>query len=155
MDIDSLDSLINLASTVLDCSLYVCDGQGFILANSPVEKRACFAYRNTVEQTRHIPKEKLKTMLGPAPLCNVIRDPQCEGDTCARLSFPVKLGEQGLPGALTFFIWDRSLTQNDQALASMIAGAFSVFLRRRFYITNTSQAGLPPQRILLHQFEAR
>ena len=141
MDIDSLDSLINLASTVLDCSLYVCDGQGFILANSPVEKRACFAYRNTVEQTRHIPKEKLKTMLGPAPLCNVIRDPQCEGDTCARLSFPVKLGEQGLPGALTFFIWDRSLTQNDQALASMIAGAFSVFLRRRFYITNTSQAG--------------
>ena len=81
MDIDTLEGLISLASSVLDCSLYVCDGQGYILAYSPVEERACPAYCNTVQGSRHIPKDKLKTMLGPAPLCNVIRDPQCVGDT--------------------------------------------------------------------------
>ena len=140
MDIESLDGLINLASSVLDCSLYVCDGQGYVLAYSPVEERACPAYRNTVEGSRHIPKDKLKTMLGPAPLCNVIRDPQCVGDTCTRLSFPLKIGEQGLPGAVTFFVWDRPLSQDDQALASMVAGAFSVFMRKRFYLSATSQA---------------
>ena len=140
MDIDSLDGLISLASSVLDCSLYVCDGQGYILAYSPVELRTCPAYRNTVEGSRHIPKDKLKTMLGPAPLCNVIRDPQCVGDTCTRLSFPLKIGEQGLPGAVTFFVWDRPLSQDDQALASMVAGAFSVFMRKRFYLSATSQA---------------
>ena len=140
MDIDSLDALINLACTVLDCSLYICDGQGFILANSPIEDRACHAFRNTVQNTRQISKDKLKTMLGPAPLCNVMRDPLCEGDTCARLSFPLKIGEQGLPGAITFFIWDRTLTQDDQALASMVAGAFSVFMRKRFYTAGTLQA---------------
>jgi len=140
MDIDSLDGLINLACTVLDCSLYICDGQGFILAHSPVEERACHAFRNTVQNTRQISKEKLKTMLGPAPLCNVIRDPMCVGDTCTRLSFPLKIGEQGLPGAITFFIWDRAISQNDQALASMVAGAFSVFMRKRFYVAGTSQA---------------
>ena len=140
MDIDSLDGLISLASSVLDCSLYVCDGQGYILAYSPVEERSCPAYCNTVLGSRHIPKDKLKTMLGPAPLCNVIRDPQCVGDTCTRLSFPLKIGEQGLPGAVTFFVWDRTLSQDDQALASMVAGAFSVFMRKRFYIAGTSQA---------------
>jgi len=140
MDIDSLDGLISLACSVMDCSLYICDGQGFILAHSPVEERACHAFRNTVQNTRQISKEKLKTMLGPAPLCNVIRDPMCVGDTCTRLSFPLKIGEQGLPGAITFFIWDRTITQNDQALASMVAGAFSVFMRKRFYVAGTSQA---------------
>ena len=140
MDIDTLEGLISLASSVLDCSLYVCDGQGYILAYSPVEERACPAYCNTVQGSRHIPKDKLKTMLGPAPLCNVIRDPQCVGDTCTRLSFPLKIGEQGLPGAVTFFVWDRTLSQDDQALASMVAGAFSVFMRKRFYIAGTSQA---------------
>ena len=140
MDIDSLDSLITLASTVLDCSLYICDGQGFLLANSPADERSCFSFRNTVETTRQVSKEKLKTMLGPAPLCNVIRDAMCEGDTCARLSFPLKLGEQGLPGAITFFIWDRTITPDDQALAAMVAGAFSVFMRKRFSFTSTQQA---------------
>ena len=140
MDIDSLDGLVSLASSLLDCSLYVCDGQGYILAYSPIESRCCPVYRHTVEHTRHIPKEKLKTMLGPAPLCNVIRDSQCTGETCTRLSFPLKIGEQGLPGAVTFFIWDRSLSQDDQALASMIAGAFSVFMRKRFFMVGSSQA---------------
>ena len=140
MDIESLDGLINLACSVLDCSLYICDGQGFLLANSPIDARACHAFRNTVSTTRQISKEKLKTMLGPAPLCNVTRDPLCQGDTCTRFSFPLKIGEQGLPGAITFFIWDRTLTQDDQALASMVAGAFSVFMRKRFYVAGTSQA---------------
>lgn len=140
MDIDSLDGLISLACTVLDCSLYICDGQGFILANSPIEERTCHAFRNTVEKTRQVSREKLKTMLGPAPLCNVIRDPGCAGDPCVRLSFPLRIGEQGLPGAITFFLWDRSITQNDQALASMVAGAFSVFMRKRFYTTSASHA---------------
>ena len=140
MDIDTLDGLINLACTVLDCSLYICDGQGFILANSPIEERACHAFRNTVEKTRQISKEKLKTMLGPEPLCNVMRDPLCEGDTCARLSFPLKIGEAGLPGAITFFFWGGSLTQDHQALASMVAGAFSVFMRKRFFVAGTQQA---------------
>ena len=140
MDIDSLDGLISLACSVMDCSLYICDGQGFILAHSPIEDRACHSFRNTVQNTRQISKEKLKTMLGPAPLCNVIRDPMCVGDTCTRLSFPLKIGEQGLPGAITFFIWDRPVSQNDQALASMVAGAFSVFMRKRFYVAGSSQA---------------
>ena len=140
MDIDSLNGLIHLACSVLDCSLYICDGQGYILAHSPVEERACHAFRNTVENTRQISKEKLKTMLGPAPLCNVTRDPMCIGETCTRLSFPLKIGEQGLPGAITFFIWDRPLTQEGQALASMVAGAFSVFMRKRFYITGAAHA---------------
>ena len=140
MDIDSLDTLISLACSVLDCSLYVCDGQGFILANSPAEERACPTFLNTVQHTRQISKDKLKTMLGPSPLCNVTRDPMCEGDTCTRLSFPLRIGEQGLPGAITFFIWDRSVTQDDQALAAMVAGAFSVFMRKRFYVSGASQA---------------
>lgn len=140
MDIDSLDALISLACSVLDCSLYICDGQGFLLASSPVTERTCAAFRHTAEDTRQVSKEKLRAMLGPSPLCNVVRDPQCEGEACARLSFPLKIGEQGLPGAITFFIWDRQLTTEDQALASMVAGAFAVFMRKRFTSLNTAQA---------------
>ena len=140
MDIGSLDDLINLACTILDCSLFICDGQGYILASSPTDCRTCASFRNTVENTRQLDKDRLKPMLGPNPLCNVIRDPGCAGDPCVRLSFPLKIGEQGLPGAITFFIWDRSITQNDQALASMIAGAFAVFMRKRFTFTSTTQA---------------
>lgn len=141
MDIQSLDELINLACTLLDCSLHICDGQGYILAHSPVEARSCAIFRHTVEHTRQIPKDKLKTLLGPAPLCNVMRDSLCTGDTCTRFSFPLKIGEQGLPGAITFFIWDRMLSQDDQALISMIAGAFSAFLRRDSLLSNEAQAG--------------
>lgn len=140
MDTQSLDDLINLACSILDCSLLICDGQGYILAHSPVEERACQVFRNTVENTRQIAKEKLKTLLGPTPLCNVMRDSLCVGDTCTRFSFPLKIGEQGLPGAITFFIWDRTLSQDDQALISMIAGAFSVFMRKNSLLNNTIQA---------------
>jgi len=140
MDIRSLDDLINLACTILDCSLYICDGQGYILAHSPIEERTCHAFRNTVEHTRRIAKEKLKTMLGPTPLCNVMRDSMCVGNTCTRFSFPLKIGEQGLPGAITFFIWDRTLSPDDQALASMVAGAFCVFMRRDSLLGSAAQA---------------
>lgn len=140
MDISTLDSLINLSATVLDCSLYICDGQGFILANSPIEARACPVFCDTVANTRQITKEKLKTLLGPTPLCNVLRDPLCRGDTCSRLSFPLKIGKQQLPGAVTFFIWDRPLTPDDQALAAMIAGTFSVFMRKHAFMPGALQA---------------
>ena len=139
MDIDSLDGLVSLACTVLDCSLYICDGQGFVLTGSGADARACPSYLRALEN-RQISKAHLKTMLGPKPLCNVIRDPGCTGEPCVRLTFPLSIGEQELPGAITFFIWDRPITQDDQALASMIAGAFSVFMRRRFCITGASQA---------------
>ena len=140
IDVDSLDGLVSLACSVLDCSLYIVDSQGFLLANSPITERTCSAFRNTVAKTRQLSKEKLKPMLGPAPVCNVLRDPMCEGEACTRLSFPLKIGEQGLPGAITFFIWDRKLTANDQALASMVAGAFAVFMRRRFASISSSHA---------------
>ena len=139
MDIDSLDGLVSLACTVLDCSLYLCDGQGFVLTGSGADARACPSFLRTLE-SRQVSKAHLKTMLGPKPLCNVIRDPGCTGEPCVRLTFPLSIGEQELPGAITFFIWDRPIAQDDQALASMIAGAFSVFMRRRFCITGASQA---------------
>ena len=139
MDIDTLDGLVSLACTVLDCSLYICDGQGFVLTGSGSDARACPSFLRTLE-SRQISKAHLKTMLGPKPLCNVIRDPGCTGEPCVRLSFPLSIGEQELPGAITFFIWDRPITQDDQALAAMIAGAFSVFMRKRFCITGASQA---------------
>lgn len=139
MDISSLDALINLACSVLDCSLYICDGQGFILAHSPAEARSCHIFRNIVCNTHQVSKEKLKTLLGPTPLCNVMRDPLCQGETCTRLSFPLKIGRQGLPGAVTFFIWDRTLTNDDQALASMAAGAFSAFMRKHSFAADKAQ----------------
>lgn len=140
MDVASLDELINLVSSVLDCSLFICDAQGFVLANSPVEARCCHIYRRNVE-TRRVSKEKLKTILSDTPLCNVMRDPRCDGDTCVRLSFPLKIGSQELPGAVMFFIWDRTPTSDDQALASMAAGSFSVFMRRHSLTASREQAG--------------
>ena len=129
MSIDSLHQLTSLASTVLDASLYVCDRRGFILASSARDERSCPAFAHAVE-SRQVSREALRTMLGDRPLCNVIRDPKCPGAPCTRLTFPIGIGEEALPGALTFFIWDRTVTQEDQALASLIAGAFSVWMRK-------------------------
>lgn len=139
MDIDSLDGLINLACTVLDCSLYVCDGQGFVLASSQPDERSCPSFARSVGN-KQVNRKNLKTMLGPKPLCNVMRDPGCPGEPCTRFSFPLKIGEQGLPGAVTFFFWDRPLTTDDQALASMVAGAFSVWMRKRFSVVGSARA---------------
>ncbi|MBP3428604.1 MAG: helix-turn-helix domain-containing protein [Clostridia bacterium] len=139
MDIDSLDSLITLSCSMLSCSLYICDSQGFILASSPIDERSCPSFNNTVA-ARQVSRVHLRTMLNDKPLCNVIRDPQCVGNPCARLTFPLRIGDQALPGAITFFLWDQALTQEAQYLASMIAGAFSVFMRKRFTVTNTQQA---------------
>lgn len=140
MDVSSLDELINLAASVLDCSLFICDAQGFILAHSPVEARSCQVFRHNTE-THRVSKEKLKTILSETPLCNTMRDARCDGDTCVRLSFPLKLGSQELPGAVTFFIWDRTPTGDDQALASMAAGAFNAFMRKHSFAGSKEHAG--------------
>lgn len=140
MDVGSLDELINLAASVLDCSLYICDAQGFILANSPVEAHCCDVFRRCVE-TRRVSREKLKTVLNDDPLCNVMRDPRCHGDPCARMSFPLKISGQKLPGAVMFFIWDRKPTGDDQAIASMAVGAFSAYLRKHAFASSREQAG--------------
>jgi len=70
-----------------------------------------------------------------------MRDSMCVGNTCTRFSFPLKIGGQGLPGAITFFFWDRMLSQDDQALASMVAGAFCAFMRKGSWLNNAAQAG--------------
>lgn len=140
MDVSSLEELINLVTSVLDCSLYICDAQGYILAHSPVEARCCSVFCRNVK-TRRVSREKLKTVLNDAPLCNVMRDPRCDGETCGRLSFPLKVGGEDLPGGIMFFIWGRTPTQDDQALASMAVGAFSVLLRKRTPDTSKEQAG--------------
>lgn len=140
MDVSSLDELVNLVSSVLDCSLFICDSQGSILAHSPVEARCCHIFRRNVE-THQVSKEKLKTVLSETPLCNVMRDSRCDGNTCVRLSFPLKIGRQELPGAVMFFIWDRTPTSDDQAFASMASGAFSAFMRRHSFASSREQAG--------------
>ena len=129
MSIESLEQLVGLASTVLDASLYICDRRGFILASTEREERSCPTFDQAVE-SRQVSPEALKTMLGDRPLCNVIHDPKCPGAPCTRLTFPIGIGEESLPGALTFFIWDRTVTPQDQALASLIAGAFLVWMKK-------------------------
>lgn len=138
MDVVSLDELVSLAGSVLDASLYVCDHSGFILASSPCDERTCPSFRLSA-QNRSVGKEHIKSMLSPKPLCNVIRDAECPGDPCTRLSFPLQIGQETLPGVLTFFFWTRALSQEDQALASMVAGAFSVWMRRRYNDTPSAQ----------------
>lgn len=138
MDVVSLDELVSLACSVLDASLYICDHSGFILASSPCDERTCPSFRSSV-QSRSVGKEHIKSMLSPKPLCNVIRDAECAGEPCTRLSFPLQIGQETLPGVLTFFFWSRALGQEDQALASMVAGAFSVWMRRRYNDTASAQ----------------
>lgn len=135
MGITSLEDLINLSCTVLDASLYIYDSNGVILVSSPIEERACSSWVNSIRNQK-VRKEILKSTLIPKPTCNVMPEPQCKGTPCTRMTFPLKIGENESPGVLTFFFWEREINQDDQYLASSVAGTFSIWMRKRFVLAN-------------------
>lgn len=127
--ITSLRELIELSCSVLQASLYIVDGQGRILEHSAEEKVLCESWLNAVREGQ-LNEDHRKTVLTPEVNCNVVRDKQCRGIPCARLSVPVQLGENMLAGAVVFFLWNNDPSYEKQCLAMILAGALSNLLQK-------------------------
>ena len=127
--ITSLRELIELSCSVLQASLYIVDGQGRILKHSAEEKVLCESWLNAVREGQ-LNEDHRRTVLTPEENCNVVRDKQCRGIPCARLSVPVQLGENMLAGAVVFFLWNNDPSYEKQCLAMILAGALSNLLQK-------------------------
>lgn len=128
--ITSLKELIDLSCSLLRASLYIVDGQGMILEHSSEDKVVCKAWLKAVAEGR-LSEAHRKSILTPEVNCNVIRDKDCTGTPCARLSIPVRLEDDVLPGAVVFFLWDNDPTLEKQYLALILAGAVSNLLQKK------------------------
>ena len=127
--ITDLKELVELSGLMLRASLYIVDGQGTILMHSDGERVTCKAWLNAVSEGR-LSEEHRKAVLTPEVNCNVVRDKECTGDPCARLSVPISPGEKMMAGAVVFFLWDNDPTYEKQCLAMILAGAISNLLQK-------------------------
>ena len=127
--ITSLRELIELSCSLLQASLYVVDGQGRILEHSAEEGVTCASWLNAVREGQ-LNEEHRRTVLTPEVNCNVVRDKQCRGTPCARLSVPIQLGDDMLAGAVVFFLWNNDPSYEKQCLAMILAGALSNLIQK-------------------------
>ena len=134
--ITSLREMIELSCSVLQASLYVVDGQGRILEHSAEDGVFCESWRNAVREGR-LNEEHRRTVLTPEVNCNVVRDKECRGTPCARLSVPIQWGENMLAGAVVFFLWNNDPSYEQQCLAMILAGAISNLLQKEREATGT------------------
>lgn len=126
-EIHDLHKLIDLTCTLLRASLYLVDGHGLILEHSDPGQVSCQAWLGAVENGR-LSEAHRRAVLAPGVSCNVIRDADCVGDACARLSVPVTFEQDSLPGAVVFFFWDGDAGYDRQCLAMILAGAMANLL---------------------------
>lgn len=137
-DIDQLDSLINLACSVLNASLYLSDAQGRILASSPSEGVRCKFWTQIIE-SGWVEKKILNLLQVPRAFYNTMKEEQCGDLICARLVFPLQLGGNVRPGATCFFFWNHDMSYEDQCIASILAGAFSSLMQRQSHMATSPQ----------------
>ena len=127
--ITSLKELIGLSCSILQASLYIVDGQGRILEHSDEKAIHCESWLKAIRDGR-LSDEHRKTVLTPEVNCNVVRDKACMGEACARLSVPIRMGENMLAGAVVFFLWNNDPSYEKQCLAMILAGAVSNLLQK-------------------------
>lgn len=125
--INNINEMIEVSCSLLNASAYIVNNSGHIIGHSDKKNVVCESWLNAVQQGQLSELHK-KSVLTPQINCNVIRDKTCKGDPCARLSIPIKISEDMLPGAVVFFLWDNDPTIEKQTTACILAGAISNLL---------------------------
>lgn len=132
-EITQLDDLVLLCCSTLNASLFINDAQGNVIVHSSLEDAPCPSWAERLKHGRiqnnvnniYADNRNLR------PMSNTLKHDKCSIEGCTRLYFPLHAENGHRPSILNLFIWHTEVSQREQALAAIFAGAFSSLLMRQ------------------------
>ena len=132
-EITQLDDLVLLCCSTLNASLFINDAQGNVIVHSSFEDAPCPSWAERLKHGRihnnvnniYADNRNLR------PMSNTLKHDKCSIEGCTRLYFPLHAENGHRPSILNLFIWHTEVSQREQALAAIFAGAFSSLLMRQ------------------------
>lgn len=132
-EIKQLDDLVLLCCSTLNASLFINDPQGNIIVHSSFEDAPCPSWTERIKRGRvqNAVNSIYADNRNLRPMSNTLRHDKCSIEGCTRLYFPLHAEDGHRPNILNLFIWHTEVTQREQAIAAIFAGAFSSMLMRQ------------------------
>ena len=129
-EIQQMEDLITLCCSTLNASLFISDPQGNVIAHSPFDDSPCPSWAERLKNGR-IRQSPYADNRGLWPMSNTLKHEKCSIEGCTRLYFPLRAENELRPNVLHLFIWHTEISQREQNLAAIFAGAFSSLLKRQ------------------------
>ena len=132
-EIKQLDDLVLLCCSTLNASLFINDPQGNVIVHSSFEDSPCPSWTERLKNGRVL--NRVNNIYADnrnlRPMSNTLKHDKCSIEGCTRLYFPLHAEDGHRPNILNLFIWHTEVTQREQAIAAIFAGAFSSLLMRQ------------------------